>query len=172
MDASATTNAFPPLDSRALRMALGEFATGVAIITAFDANRQPLGLTISSFNSVSLEPPLILFSVHRNASRLPGLAESGGFVVNVLSRQQSELSNRFARATESRWDDLDYSVGHVGAPCLEGVLTRFECVPYAQHDGGDHVIFVGRVVAMAEPVQEAPLVFFRGRYHDIVQTCA
>lgn len=169
MDSSVIATVFPPLDGRALRMALGQFATGVAIVTAFDVDHQPVGLTISSFNSVSLDPPLILFSVHRNASRLSALTECRGFAVNVLSREQSELSNRFARATESRWDDLEYHGGYVGAPCLDGVLTRFECVPYAQHDGGDHLIFVGRVVAMADPVMNPPLVFFRGKYHEIVQ---
>lgn len=169
MQFASPAPAHPPLDGRALRHALGQFATGVAIVTAFDADQQPLGITISSFNSVSLEPPLILFSVHRDATRLRALAECRGFVVNVLSRHQTELSNRFARAADNRWDDLRYEVGHVGAPCLAGVLTRFECTPYAQHDGGDHVIIVGRIVAMADPVMEAPLVFFRGKYHDIVQ---
>ncbi|MYZ49113.1 flavin reductase family protein [Propylenella binzhouense] len=154
-------------DPKQLRTALGQFATGVAVITAQDRRGGLIGLTMSSFNSVSLDPPLILFSVDRRANSLNALLEAQGYAVNILSRQQEELSNRFARALSDKWADVAHSLGHAQAPLLHGAIAHFECAPYAQYDGGDHVIVVGRVLRFSANPEAEPLVFFRGKYHSL-----
>jgi flavin reductase (DIM6/NTAB) family NADH-FMN oxidoreductase RutF len=150
------------------RRALGEFATGVAIITARAQNGRLIGMTMSSFNSVSVDPPLVLFSVDRKANSLAAMLEARGLAVNVLARDQENLSGQFARALSGKWSNVSTRVGHAEAPLIAGSLAHFECEPYAHYDGGDHVIFVARV--LRHTVQSgvaAPLIFFRGRYHDL-----
>jgi flavin reductase (DIM6/NTAB) family NADH-FMN oxidoreductase RutF len=155
-------------DGRRFRRALGEFATGVAIVTARTQSRDALGMTVSSFNSVSIEPPLILFSVDRKALSLPALQQASGYAVNILGQHQTELANRFARAGADKWSMVDHADGVAEAPLIKGALVHFECVPYATYDGGDHVIFVGRVVQYAAHVQQPPpLVFFRGCFQEL-----
>lgn len=157
------------MDAKAFRQSLGEFATGVAVITAQGAGEDLIGMTISSFNSVSVDPPLVLFSVDRRANSLPAMLEAKGFAVNVLAREQEHISNRFARALSNKWDDVKRKVGHAQAPLITGALAHFECEPYANYDGGDHVIFVVRVLRHAvRDGNAAPLIFFRGRYRDLV----
>lgn len=158
-----------PLDFRAFRQSLGEFATGVAVITAQGPNESLIGMTMSSFNSVSLDPPLVLFSVDRRANSLLAMLEAKGFAVNILARDQEHLSNRFARALSDKWDQVARTVGHAEAPLLTGALAHFECEPYANYDGGDHVIFVVKVVRHTMRAGSSPpLIFFRGRYCDLV----
>ena len=155
-------------DGRRFRRALGEFATGVAIVTARTSSRDALGMTVSSFNSVSIEPPLILFSVDRKALSLPALQQASGYAVNILGQHQTELANRFARARADKWSMVDHAEGVAEAPLIKGALVHFECVPYATYDGGDHVIFVGRVVQYAAHAQQPPpLVFFRGCFQEL-----
>lgn len=149
------------------RQALSQFATGVAVITARGQDGEDIGLTINSFSSVSLDPPLILFSIDRRALSLPALEAAEGYAVNVLSRDQEQLSNQFARPLANKWDGIKHTLGDAKIPLLHGVLAHFECLPYAQHDGGDHVIFVGRVTRFVAPNDAAPLLFFRGRYHGL-----
>lgn len=157
------------MQDQAFRRALGEFATGVAIVTARGRGQDLVGMTMSSFNSVSVDPPLVLFSVDRKALSLPAMLDAKGFAVNVLSREQENISNQFARALSNKWDQVKTRVGHAEAPLISGALAHFECEPYANYDGGDHVIFVVRVVRhAAHPGAPAPLIFFRGRYRDIV----
>jgi flavin reductase (DIM6/NTAB) family NADH-FMN oxidoreductase RutF len=157
------------MEGRAFRQALGEFATGVAVVTARGKGDELVGMTMSSFNSVSVDPPLVLFSVDRKALSLPAMQEAKGFAVNVLARQQENVSNQFARALANKWDQVKTSVGHAEAPLISGALAHFECEPYANYDGGDHVIFVVRVVRhTVHSDAPAPLIFFRGRYRDLV----
>lgn len=157
------------MDAKAFRQSLGEFATGVAVITAQGSGEELIGMTMSSFNSVSIDPPLVLFSVDRRANSLPAMLEAKGFAVNVLAREQEHISNRFARALSDKWAEVKRSVGHASAPLITGALAHFECEPYANHDGGDHVIFLVRVLRHAvRPGNPAPLIFFRGRYRDLV----
>jgi len=158
--------AAPAFDLRAFRRALSCFTTGVAVVTATDAESRPLGLTISSFNSVSLEPPLVLFSLARSAHSLEAMRRAQGYAVNVLAAHQRDLSDRFARALHDKWSAVAHASGHGGSRLLDGALAHFECAPYAEHDGGDHVIFVARVVRFAEAAGE-PLVFFRGAYRQL-----
>ena len=155
-------------DSLAFRRALGQFATGVAVVTAHDPAGEPVGITISSFNAVSLSPPLVLFSVQRKAYAMGALQRAKGYAVNILTEQQQHLSLRFSRALDpGRWAAAPHRPGRTGAPLLEGVLARFECEPHAVHDGGDHLIFVGRVTRFETTETDAPLVFFRGAYHRL-----
>jgi flavin reductase (DIM6/NTAB) family NADH-FMN oxidoreductase RutF len=151
------------------RRALGEFATGVAVITAQGQGEDLIGMTMSSFNSVSLDPPLVLFSVDRKANSLPAMLQAKGFAVNILAREQENISNRFAKALSDKWADVKRTVGHAEAPLITGALAHFECEPYANYDGGDHVVFVVRVIRHAVRAgNPAPLIFFRGRYRDVV----
>lgn len=143
-------------DTQEFRKALGQFATGAAI-----------GMTMSSFNSVSLDPPLILFSVDRKALSLSAMLEAEGYAVNLLSRKQEHLSNRFAKALSDKWQSVRHTLGHAQAPLIHGALAHFECAPHAQYDGGDHVIFIGRVLRFAAPTEDEPLIFFRGKYSGL-----
>lgn len=154
-------------DPREFRKALGQFATGVAVITASDRAGAAIGMTMSSFNSVSLDPPLILFSVDRGAMSLPAMLEAEGYAVNLLSRSQEHLSNQFAKALSDKWQAVAHSLGHAQAPLIHGALAHFECEPYAHYDGGDHVIFVGRVLRFSTQPEEQPLIFFRGKYNSL-----
>jgi flavin reductase (DIM6/NTAB) family NADH-FMN oxidoreductase RutF len=157
------------MDPRTFRRSLGEFATGVAVITAQGNGEELIGMTMSSFNSVSVEPPLVLFSVDRRANSLQAMLEAKGFAVNVLAREQEDISNRFARALSDKWSTVKRGVGYAHAPLITGALAHFECEPYANYDGGDHVIFVVRVLRHAVRAgNPAPLIFFRGRYCDLV----
>jgi flavin reductase (DIM6/NTAB) family NADH-FMN oxidoreductase RutF len=157
------------MEDRGFRRSLGEFATGVAVVTARGKGDELVGMTMSSFNSVSLDPPLVLFSVDRKARSLPAMLEARGFAVNILARDQERISDQFARALSNKWDQVRVTVGHAEAPLISGALAHFECAPFGNYDGGDHVIFVVRVVRHAtRDGAAAPLVFFRGRYRDIV----
>ena len=156
-----------PFDPRAFRQALGHFATGVAIVTARTADGQSVGMTMSSFNSVSLDPPLVLFSVAKSAYSLPAMQQAQGYGINILGQDQQHLSNRFARALEDKWQDVDHTTGAHDAPLIRGAIAHFECVPFARHDGGDHEIFLARVLRFAAPGLGEPLIFFRGRYHAL-----
>jgi len=162
MDASSTG-----LDPRAFRRVLGQFATGVAVVTAAGGEGQMVGMTMSSFNAVSLDPPLILFSVARSALSLPVLQGAKGYGISILGREQEHLSNRFARASEDKWSGVAHRRGAHEAPLIEGALAHFECAPYARHDGGDHEVFIARVLRFEAQEAGAPLIFFRGRYHDL-----
>jgi flavin reductase (DIM6/NTAB) family NADH-FMN oxidoreductase RutF len=152
---------------RSFRDALGQFPTGVALVTAGIPGEQPLGMTVSSFNSVSLDPPLVLFSVGRNALSLKRLLDTRCFVVNILAREHQHISSTFARPLEKDWSGIDHRMNDFTAPLINDALAHFECEHYAQHDGGDHVIVVGRVINFEHRPSGLPLVFFRGQYREI-----
>lgn len=155
-------------DAQALRRTFGRFATGVAVVTAKGADGALIGLTMSSFNSVSLDPPLVLFSIGCSAYSLNAMLEARSFGINLLSRAQRDLSDRFAKAQTDKWRDVAHVVSDLEAPLLDGALAHFECRPYAHYDGGDHVIFVVRVLRFSALAgDEGPLVFFGGRYRSL-----
>jgi flavin reductase (DIM6/NTAB) family NADH-FMN oxidoreductase RutF len=124
---------------------------------------------MNSFSSVSLEPPLILFSLDRKARSLPAMQTAEGYAVNVLARGQQALAERFARPRPDKWQTVEHASGIADAPLIAGALARFECLPHACHDGGDHLIFVGRVVRFETFTDDEPLVFFGGEYRRIAQ---
>jgi flavin reductase (DIM6/NTAB) family NADH-FMN oxidoreductase RutF len=157
------------LDSRRFRTALGQFPTGVIIVTAQNAEGERLGMTMSSFNSVSLDPPLVLFSVRRESTSLVKWQQCSHYAINVLNEEQEELSNRFARSTGAKWDGVIPITGKFGAPILPNSLVAFECETYARYDGGDHEIFVAKVLALHENPTKfgQPILFFDGRYRRL-----
>ncbi|QYU70183.1 flavin reductase family protein [Leptolyngbya sp. 15MV] len=146
-----------------LRAALGSFVTGVTIVTASDGAGRDVGVTANSFNSVSLDPPMVLWSLARKSGSLPVFAGASHFVVHVLAADQEALSNRFAKAGEEKFAGIEIERGTGGAPLLPGTAARFQCRTAYQYDGGDHVIFVGEVERF-ESTTHAPLAFHGGRY--------
>lgn len=150
-----------------LRKALGCFATGVTVVTGLGPDGEKLGVTASSFNSVSLDPPLVLFSLSRRAYSMSGFLESGHFAVNVLREGQEELSRRFATPLHDKWIGIDFEIWDFGCPILADALANFECRTRYTYDGGDHVIFVGAVERMRADLEGHPLIFFHGRYQSL-----
>src|ERR1700761_4602995 len=156
--------------ARELRDALGLFPTGVAVITAHAVHGERLGLTVSSFNSVSIDPPLVLFSVAKNAKSIAGWESINQFAVNILDEKQSEISTRFAKALTDKWEGLDPSRAKVvDAPLIRDALASLECELWARYDGGDHIIVVGKVVPLSRMLQDnpRPLLFATGRYRRL-----
>ena len=156
-------------DNRQFRDALGHFPTGVIVATATTAEGERLGITMSSFNSVSLTPPLVVFSIHLGAVSLAKWRLCRRYAINVLGEEQASLSDRFARAKSGKWDDICTVEGQFGTPLLPDVLVALECEQYARHDGGDHELFISRVLAIHENRRgpRHPLVFQRGRYWSL-----
>jgi flavin reductase (DIM6/NTAB) family NADH-FMN oxidoreductase RutF len=156
-------------DRTAFRRTLGQFPTGVCIVTAV-AREERLGMTVSSFNSLSLDPPLILFSIDRRAKSLALWQEAEAYAVNVLAENQRDLSDRFARPLSNKWEGARLALGESEAPILTGVAAVFECAPWARYDGGDHILFIAEVKRFASPAERKPLVFCKGRYAAIEAT--
>lgn len=160
-DAPAKTGA--SFDAMEFRKALGSFATGVTIITARAADGAPIGLTANSFNSVSLDPPLVLWSLANNAMSFEAFRAAKHWAVHVLGSDQEDLSGRFARRGEDKFAGLDVEAGEGGVPLLRGCAARFECRTASQYQGGDHLIFIGEVLRF-DRGEAAPLVFHGGKY--------
>jgi flavin reductase (DIM6/NTAB) family NADH-FMN oxidoreductase RutF/DNA-binding MarR family transcriptional regulator len=151
-------------DGKALRRTLGQFATGVTVVTAaHPATGEIVGMTANSFSSVSLDPPLVLWSIVREAKSLPVFLEATHFAINILSEQQLDHSNRFSRPGSDKFAEVAWRPGLGGAPVLEGTAAVFECARHAEHDGGDHIIMVGEVGRFAR-FERPGLVFAQGRY--------
>lgn len=156
----STATAF---DATEFRRALGSFATGVTIITTRATNGEPVGLTVNSFSSVSLNPPLVLWSLANNALSLPAFRDNGHWAVHVLASDQEHLSGRFAQRGEDKFAGLDFDEGEGGVPLIKGCMARFQCKTATQYEGGDHLIFIGEVLSF-DREDTAPLVFHGGRY--------
>jgi flavin reductase (DIM6/NTAB) family NADH-FMN oxidoreductase RutF len=156
-------------DARTFRNALGSFATGVTVVTSIGPDGEPLGFTANSFNSVSLDPPLVLFSLDRGAYSLKAFEAAGLFAINVLSEEQESLSSAFARGRANKWDGVRYEAWETGCPILLDALANFECKTTSMHDGGDHVIFVGRVLRLHVVNHGRPLLYYRGAYRQIAE---
>lgn len=154
-------------DPRTLRDALGCFATGVTVVTCLDAKGRPAGLTANSFTSVSLDPPLLLVCVHKQAASAGALINAEHFAVNVLQTGQQPASIRFSTRHEDRFGTTPWSCGEFGAPILKDSLGVFECGRYGVHDGGDHHILVGKVAKASFDANLDPLLFFRGKYRRL-----
>ncbi len=152
-----------PFDAHAFRHALGNFATGITVVTAQSADGRKVGITANSFNSVSLSPPLILWSLDKRANSLPIFMEASHFAVNVLSAEQIAVSNHFARPQEDKFAGIEYSVGVGEAPLLPDCAARFECERYQTIDAGDHWIMIGRVLHF-DDFGRAPLLYHQGAY--------
>jgi flavin reductase (DIM6/NTAB) family NADH-FMN oxidoreductase RutF/DNA-binding MarR family transcriptional regulator len=152
----------PVADSRAFRQCLGQFTTGVTVMTARHGGRC-VGLTANSFASLSLDPPLVLFSLSRSSRSFEAFTSAGTFAVNMLATDQISLSQNFASKKADKFEGVDWFEGHSGAPILVGVVAHLECERHACIEGGDHVIIVGRVRHFAR-FDEQPLLYAQGRY--------
>jgi 4-hydroxyphenylacetate 3-hydroxylase, reductase component len=155
--------------SSALRSALGRFATGVTIVTCSDGAGAPVGLTVNSFSALSLEPPLVLWSLRVESPSLPSFRAARHFAVNVLAEAQVELSRRFASPSTHRFELGRWSAGHTGAPVLAGAVAVFECASASALEHGDHVLFIGAVRHVVVH-GGAPLLFQAGRYRRLGDT--
>ncbi len=163
---SASPHARPPdFSVREFRASLGMFATGVTIVTARTDSGGLVGLTASSFNSVSLDPPLVLWSLGHAAGSLPVFSNGRHYAINVLAADQQALAERFARQGVDRWEGVGFTDGANGAPVLDGVAASFECFNRSQYVEGDHVIFVGEVERCRHRPEASPLLFHGGRFY-------
>ncbi|SDN65945.1 flavin reductase family protein [Polaromonas sp. JS666] len=141
------------------------FATGVTIVTARTPAGVLVGLTANSFNSVSLQPPLVLWSLARAAGSMAALSAGSHYAINILAADQKELAERFASGRADRWDGVAYSEGASGAPLLDGAAAHFECFNRSRYEEGDHVIFVGEVERCGHRAGASPLLFHGGRFY-------
>ncbi len=159
-------SALPPSFSpREFRAALGMFATGVTIVTARKASGELLGLTANSFNSVSLAPPLVLWSLARAAGSLAAFSAGSHYAINILAADQKALAERFAARGADRWADVAFTEGAGGAPLLAGAAATFECFNRSRYEEGDHVIFVGEVERCSHRDGASPLLFHGGQFY-------
>lgn len=155
-------------DPQAFRDALGSFVTGVTIVTARDADGRPFGLTANSFNSVSLDPPMVLWSLSLRSGTLPVFRDASCWAVHVLAADQQVMSDRFARAGEGKFAGLEDIDGPEGAPLIPGYAARFGCTARFEYEGGDHAIFLGEVVDFDRREVE-PLIYHGGRYARLMR---
>ena len=155
-------------DPQAFRDALGSFVTGVTIVTARDAEGRPFGLTANSFNSVSLDPPMVLWSLSLRSGTLPVFRDASSWAVHVLAADQQPMSDLFARPGEDKFAGIDCPDGPEGAPQLDGYAARFGCTARFEYEGGDHAIFLGEVVDFDRREVE-PLIYHGGRYGRVMR---
>ena len=153
----------PPLPERQFRDVLGQFATGVTIITARTRDDTFVGFTANSFNSVSLDPPLVVWSLAQRSRSLAVFQSAERYAVNVLAHDQIDLARRFSRPHADRFDGVPFRLGAAAAPLIEGCVAWLECRHHALHPAGDHMLFIGQVEACAHQ-NVAPLVWHGGRY--------
>lgn len=160
-------DSFSPRD---FRNALGWFATGITVMTTCEPDGKFVGITVNSFSSVSLDPPLVSFCLDRNALSRESFLNAKHFAVNILSEHHEPVSAAFARSssTGDKFVGLAYEVGSTGCPLLTDCLTHLECEREAFHEAGDHLIVIGRVIRLLQRSEGKPLLYFRGRYAKIV----
>ena len=160
-----TLRAAPPsFSADDFRLALAAFATGVTIVTARTDGGEPIGLTANSFNSVSIVPPLVLWSLSRQAGSMPAFARGSHYAINILAADQRALAERFASKDVARFDGVPHRRGASGVPLLEGAAAVFECFNRSRYEEGDHVIVVGEVESCERRTGAQPLIFHGGRY--------
>ena len=159
-------SAVAAFDREALRSAFGRFATGVTIVTCLDASGQAVGLTVNSFSSLSLEPPLVLWSLRSASPSMSAFDAAPYFAINVLGQHQIDLSRRFASGASDKFAVAAWNAGAGGAPVLVGCEAVFECQCVSRQEAGDHVLFIGRVLRLRDSAQE-PLVYHAGRYRRL-----
>ncbi len=154
------------LDAREIRNVMGHFTTGVTVITTKDITGKPFGLTVNSFTSLSLNPPLVVVCVDKTVDCYSCFDETKVFAVNVLSEDQEELSRRFATKGIEKFAGIQWRMGEHGAPLLDGVIGTIECRVTRSYEGGDHTIFLGEILS-ATAKGDRPLLFFQGKYHRL-----
>lgn len=151
------------LDDRTFRNIVGNFTTGVTVITTKDGNK-PVGFTANSFTSLSLNPKLVLFCLDKKASSYQTFMEAEHFAINILASDQIDISKQFATSGIDRFQGIVYKEAVTGSPILKGVLAYIDCKLDKRVDGGDHTIFIGEVLAGDEDLSKQPLIFYQGKY--------
>lgn len=156
------------IEPLSFREALGHYASGITVITSH-IDGEPIGFTCQSFYSVSMNPPLVSFSVMASSASYPKIRQAGRFAVNILSGAQVRISNQFARRGTDKWHDVDWQVSPLGNPIIAGSLHWLDCDIHAEHAAGDHLIVIGEVKALNLQEAEAtqPLLYFKGQYCNI-----
>ena len=154
----------PAVSPDAMRDVLGHFATGVVVVTARHADGTLLGFTCQSFASLSLDPPLVSLAPARTSTTWPRIRAVGAFCVNVLAAGHEDVSAAFARSGVDKFEGVTWAPGPSGAPVLDGVSAWVDCALWAEYDGGDHTIAVGRVRDLHADPSHPPLLYYRGRY--------
>jgi 3-hydroxy-9,10-secoandrosta-1,3,5(10)-triene-9,17-dione monooxygenase reductase component len=150
-------------DPATYRTVLGHFATGVVIVSAIDGE-EPVGMACNSFTSVSLEPPLVLFCAAKSSTTWPRIQAAGKWAANILDDDGEEICRLFAQKGADRFAHIAYTPGRTGSPILDDALAFVDCETLVEHDAGDHVIVVGRVVELGYQHEGKPLLFYRGGY--------
>ncbi|NLD67192.1 MAG: flavin reductase family protein [Limnobacter sp.] len=156
----------PPIDQSVLRQTFGVFPTGVTVMTTTGTAGAPVGLTVNSFNSVSLDPPLIVWSLSRRSGSLRAFQAAEHFAVNILAADQSPVSRRFASRVPDKFRGIPFQPGEHGSPLLDGCAAWIECMTWSMQPTGDHVLFIGRVESVRLGGRP-PLLFVGGQYHDV-----
>ena len=164
--ASSRINGVAVIDQATFRFVLGHFASGVTVVTTATGTTYH-GITVSSFCSVSLDPPLVLVCIDRRVRSHDAIVQAGVFAVNILARENEALSNHFASRTEDKFANVAYHFATTGAPLLDDVLATLDCRLYAQLPGGDHSIFVGEVLATTTHDDTEPLAYYKGGYRQL-----
>ena len=154
-------------DTHTFRETLGLFVTGVTIITTLNKDGEPVGITANSFNSVSLDPPLVLWSVGFSSRSLGAFETAENFAVHILRDDQADLSQKFAKSGHDKFANLPMKTGIGGVPLLVDCAARLECSIYGKHPAGDHIIFVAKVEHLASDPEAMPLVYHGGRYAEL-----
>lgn len=161
-------NTEPAIDPRELRDVLGCFATGVAVVTSIGDEGKPVGMTINSFSSVSLDPPLVLWSIGLNTPSRSAYASHPSFAINIMCAESKDVSLHFARPSEDKFADVDWTPGHDGVPVLGAALATLECKVVDRIVSGDHEIYIGRVMRIDQKEGD-PLLFHRGKFAHLGQ---
>ncbi|WP_025112468.1 flavin reductase family protein [Pseudomonas sp. H1h] len=160
------------IDPSIFREALGHFASGITVITSH-TDDEPIGFTCQSFYSVSMNPPLVSFSVMSSSASYPKIRQAGRFAVNILSGEQVRISNQFARRGADKWSGVEWQLSPLGNPIIGGNLHWLDCEIHAEHAAGDHLIVIGEVKALnlLEATATQPLLYFKGQYRDLATHC-
>lgn len=168
---SSGTGEEAPFDSTEFRRVMGMFATGVTVVTTLTQEGRPHGLTANAFMSVSLDPPLVLVSIDKKTETHAHLRAAGRFCVNVLRETHKELSDKFASKSPDKFEGVAYRTEATGSPVLEDALAWIDCEVAQAYEGGDHTLFLGKVVALGRS-EGSPLLFFAGKYHRLGEDSA
>jgi len=155
------------IDKLTFRKVLGRFATGITVVTGKSKDNIAVGLTVNAFTSLSLAPPLVLFCLDKSTASIHAFNKGDGFALNMLDEDQQELSVKFSSKIEDRFAGVEFDTWDTGVPILSGCLANLECIIDAVHDGGDHLIIVGRVNRIAQVEEGKPLLYFDGAYGRI-----
>jgi 3-hydroxy-9,10-secoandrosta-1,3,5(10)-triene-9,17-dione monooxygenase reductase component len=154
-------------DQKDFRKIMGTFATGITVVTTMHDNSVPIGITVNSFTSVSLDPPLILWCLANDADSYDIFANCPNFAVNVLHQEQEDLSQIFSTKNSSKFENLEWETGEFGAPILKDCLSYFQCETEIAYSGGDHIILLGHVRAIEIHTEKKPLIYHNSNYHAL-----